>query len=191
MQVGGDFRADTYTQTAAVVGIQLTGTTQIGTFIQVIGAALDEGPEPDQLKVDEQPRFQAARHEAQRMFEAGRIENASRAFMDAFEQEERVERERQEDRRRFRLRLLEEALDYDIRALNADRVLNGDAAFAKLRLIAEVMHPGDRNAQVKYLQDRAAEYQGRGQYKADKSALHIAVSAFSWLLKDIKDVERR
>jgi hypothetical protein len=89
------------------------------------------------------------------------------------------------------LRLLEEALDYDIRALNADRALNGDAAFGKLRLIAEVTHPGDKNAQAKYLRDRALEYKVRGTYKADRPALHIAVSAFSWLAQDVKDVERR
>jgi hypothetical protein len=89
----------------------LTGNTRIGTFVQGIDAAtaaklsetldavsralevIQKGTEPHQHPVGEHPVFQAALHKAQQMCEAGQTEDASRAFMDALEDEERVERE--------------------------------------------------------------------------------------------------
>jgi hypothetical protein len=185
----------------AVAGTQFSGNTRIGTFVQGIDSAtaakisdqlndisrvltsIHKGTE--QQEGDEHPAFQGAQHEAKRMCDLGREGDASRAFMDVLENEERFERERQEDRRRFRLRLLEEALVYDMRALSVE------AGFAKLRLVAEISHPGDRHAQAKYLMSRASEYQGFGTTKGDKSALLIAVSVFSWLAKEAMNVDRK
>jgi hypothetical protein len=190
------------TRAAALVGVQFTGETRIGTFVQGMDAgtaekilekldhvsgALDgiqRRTEPNQYAVDEHPVFQEALREAKRMCEAGHTERASRAFMDAIEHEERLERERQEDRRRLRLRLLEEGVNYDHRAINAE------AAFTKLRLIAEIVYPSNSKAQARYLADRASEYKELGTAKGDNSALLIAVSVFRWLAKDAINVER-
>jgi hypothetical protein len=118
------------------------------------------------------------------MCEIGRAEDASQAFIDALEDENRVERDRQEDHRRLRLRFLEEAVLYDQRASNAD------AAFGKLRQIAEIVHPDDQKAQARYLFGRAGKYQEIGRIKGDKSALLVAIAAFSWLAKDTVNVDR-
>lgn len=189
-------------EAAAAIGIQLSGNSRIGTFVQGIDAAtatkisetiadlskaverIQTGTDPHQRAVDEHPMFQAALHEAKHMCEDGHVEDASRAFMDALEQEDRDECKRQEDRRRLRLRLLEEGLVYDQRALKVE------AALAKLRLIAEVTHPGDQKAQARFLIDRASQYEGLGTVKGDKSALLIAVSVFRWVAKEATNVER-
>ena len=73
----------------------------------------------------------AARQEAERRFKTGQG-NPSSALMDEFAREERVETERQEERKRHRLRLLEEAIRFD------ELVLDADAAIQKLRRMAEV-----------------------------------------------------
>lgn len=190
------------TEAGAAIGIQLTGNSRIGTFVQGIDAAtatkisetlndisntlvvIQTGADAHQHPIDENPAFQTALLKAQRMWEAGLTEEASRSFMDALEHEEGLERERQEDRKRFRLRLLEEGLVYD------KRVPNAEAAFGKLRLIAEVIHPSDQNAQGRYLMDRASVYQWLGTARGDTAALHIAVSVFSWLAKGAINVGR-
>jgi hypothetical protein len=79
---------------------------------------------------NEDEAFETARREAERLFKLGRIADASSPFMDAFEREERVERERQQESKRRRLRLLEEAIRFD------ELALNGEAAVHKLRLTA-------------------------------------------------------
>jgi hypothetical protein len=161
---------------------------QIGTFVQGIDfkavVPVQKDTEQHQYLVDEHPTYQAALREAQRMCDAGRNEDASSAFIDALEGEERVEHERQEQHRRLRLRLLEEAIVYDGKALKVE------AAVAKLRRIAKLFFPSDENAQKKYLLDRALEYQEMGTAKGDILALRLAVSAFSWLAKNLIDVER-
>ena len=73
-----------------------------------------------------------------------------------------------------------EGLIYDQRARNAD------AVFAKLQLIAEVIHPGNRILQGKYLNDRASKYAGKG----DVLALRIAVLVYRRLAEDPINVER-
>ena len=65
-------------------------------------------------------RFETARREAERLFKLGRIADAASPFMDAFEREEHAEQERQQESRRRRLRLLEEAIRFDELALNSD-----------------------------------------------------------------------
>jgi hypothetical protein len=181
------------TTEVGAIGVQLTGNSRIGTFtihggidpataniVKKLGEISRVLDSIQPHSVDEDPLFQIALREAQSMCESGQTADASRAFMKGIEQEERAERERQEYRRRLRSRLLEVGLMYDQRACNAD------AVFAKLRLLAEVIHPGDRNSQSKYLIDRASEYQGKG----DSVGLQIAVLVFGRLAKDAIDVER-
>jgi len=98
--------------------------------------------------------------------------------MEAFEREEHLEQERRERYRRLRLRFLEEAIIYDMKALSTD------AAFAKLRRIAEIINPDSRKAQTQFLFGRASEYQRLGTLRGELAALHIAITAFSWLAKD-------
>ena len=52
---------------------------------------------------DEHPKFEAARREAQRTCDAGRVEDASRVLMEALEREERIEQDRRERHRCLRL----------------------------------------------------------------------------------------
>jgi hypothetical protein len=66
---------------------------------------------------DEDEAFEAARQEAERRFKAG-LEDASSALMDEFAREESVEQQRQAERKRRRLRLLEEAIRFDELALD-------------------------------------------------------------------------
>jgi hypothetical protein len=68
---------------------------------------------------NEDEAFEAARQEAERRFRAGH-ESPSSALMDEFAREEWVELGRQEERKRRRLRLLEEAIRFDELVLDAD-----------------------------------------------------------------------
>jgi len=184
------------------VGVQFAGAARIGTFVQGLDAAttaklaetldrvsktlvaFQEGPASHRNLIYEDPTFQAALHEAQRMCDSGRAEYASRVLMDALEREEHAEDERQANRQRLRLSLLEVALTYDLNSRNTE------SACAKLRLIAEVSHPDNLTARKKYLFDRALEYQGIGTVKGDQTALLIAVFTLSWLAKEAVNVER-
>jgi hypothetical protein len=179
---------------ATTIGIQFSNS-QIGTVVQGIDAAAvakisealvvaQRGNDPHRRTIDTHPIFQSALMKAEQMCEAGHIEAASRSFLDALEEEERDERERQEDRKLLRLRLLEEGVVYD------KRVPNPEAAFAKLQLIAALRHPANPNAQAKYLEDRASDYQSQGTVKGDIFALQIAVAVFKWLAKGAVNVER-
>jgi hypothetical protein len=196
------FEVQEFSQAGATIGLQLNGNSQIGTFVRGIDAttankisetladvsktlaSIHKGADKHQHSVEKDPVFQEALSTAQRMYEAGQAMEASRCFIDALESEARLERERQEDRQRLRLRLLEEGIVYD------KRVPDGEAALAKLRLIAELVHPGDREAQAKYLEHRASKYQQLGTVRGDNSALHVAVSVFSWLAKGTINVDR-
>jgi hypothetical protein len=126
---------------------------------------------------DERFVFEAAKREAEEMCDAGRPEDASRAFTEALDREDRAEQQRQEYHRRFRIRLLEEAIVYDRKASSPD------AAFAKVCLVAQAIHPEDRTAQTRYLSSRASEYRDQGKSKGDNAALLIAVAILDWLLK--------
>ena len=131
----------------------------------------------------EHPAFEAARCKAQRLCDAGLLDGASRVLMDALEREDRAEQERRENHRRLRLRFLEEAVVYDMRALRAD------LALGKIRQISEITNPNNRKAQTQYVFSRASEYQRVGMIKGDNAALHMAVLAFSWLAKEAIDGE--
>lgn len=177
------------TQAAAAIGIQLTGNARIDKFVQGVNTEtavrISETLEGVSkvlhlVKGGEEKNFafDAAQREAQRIYDSGRSEDASRVLINALEREEDLEGERKERFRRLRLRFLEEAIIYDIRTMSTD------AAFAKLRRIAEIMHPDSRKAQTQYLFVRASEYQKLGTLRGENAALHIAISAFSWLARD-------
>lgn len=131
-----------------------------------------------QRGTNEGPAFAAARSEAQRRFDDGRLDEASQAFVDELEREERAERERQEQRTHARVRLLEEAVEWDKLALN------GPAAAGKLRRIAAILHPNDSDAQAEFLFDRAGEYYERGETQGDNAALLVAIAAYRAALEE-------
>jgi hypothetical protein len=133
---------------------------------------------------DERLKLNVAQIEAEMRCKEGRPEDASRIFMEALEREDRAEQQRLEDHRRFRVRLLEEAIAYDRKASQAD------AASTKLRMVAEVVYPADRKAQAQYLYERATQYREHGQLKGDNAALLVALSISLWLAKDSIDVSR-
>jgi hypothetical protein len=183
--VAGDIVGHNKIEVAFVQGIDVDITQKISETHDNVAEVLEvlRGDATQVSSIDARRIFDAARAEAEEMCSAGRPEDASRAFMEALEREDRAERIRQEDYRRLCVRLLEEAVAYDKKALNAD------AACMKLRRIAEILHVGDRKAQAQYLIDRGAEYHERGKLRGDNAALHIAVSVFSSLVKDTVDVE--
>ena len=128
---------------------------------------------------DEGEAFEAVRHEAQRRFDLGQIDDASQAFMEALEREEQDERKRQEERRRAQLQLLQEAITYDKLAFR------GEAAAAKLRRMAEIECRDDRDAQGRYLFDRASEYYEQGQTRGDNAALLITIAVYRAALEEM------
>jgi tetratricopeptide (TPR) repeat protein len=128
---------------------------------------------------NEDEAFEAARREADRRFRAGRISDASSAFMEEFDREALVEVERQEERRRRRLRLLEEAIRFD------ELALNGDAAAVKLRLMAEVEGISGSNPLGEFLTDKAVEFYERGDQRGDNAALLVAVAAYRAALEEL------
>jgi tetratricopeptide (TPR) repeat protein len=120
---------------------------------------------------NEDEAFQTARREAERLFKLGRIADASTPFMDAFEREERAERERQQESQRRRMRLLEEAIRFD------ELALNGEAAARKLRLMAGVEGISSSDSVGAFLFGKAAEFYERGDQRGDNPALLVAVAA--------------
>ncbi len=121
---------------------------------------------------NEDEAFERARREAARLFNSGRIADASSALMGEFEREERQEEERQQERTRRRLRLLEEAIRFD------ELALNGEAAAEKLRVMAEVEGASDADAVGAFLFEKAGEFYERGDQKGENAALLVAVAAY-------------
>jgi hypothetical protein len=117
-------------------------------------------------RTNEDEAFEAARREAERRFKAG-LGNPSSALMDEFARDERVELERQEERKRRRLRLLEEAIRFD------GLVLDAGAATQKLRRMAEIEGRSGWRETGAYLFVQADEYYERGDQKGENSALLI------------------
>ncbi|MCP4304285.1 MAG: tetratricopeptide repeat protein [bacterium] len=115
--------------------------------------------------------FEAARREAERRFKAG-VADASSAFMEEFEREQEIEGERQEERKRHRLRLLEEAIRFD------ELAFDGEAATRKLTLMAEVEGVSIPGELGRWLFDKSAEFYERGDEKGDTAALLVAVAAY-------------
>ncbi|MGD9615348.1 MAG: tetratricopeptide repeat protein [Alphaproteobacteria bacterium] len=127
---------------------------------------------------NEDEAFEKARREAARLFNSGRIADASSALMGEFEREEREEQERQQERKRRRVRLLEEAIRFD------ELALNGEAAAAKLRLIAEVEGISGPEAVGAFLFEKAGEFRERGKQKGENAALLVAIAAYRETLKE-------
>ncbi len=82
-----------------------------------------------------------------------------------------MELERQDERRRRRLRLLEEAVRYD------ELVLDADAAVEKLRRMAEIEGRSGWEQIGAYLFERAGGYHERGDQKGENAALLLAIAA--------------
>jgi tetratricopeptide (TPR) repeat protein len=128
-------------------------------------------------RTNEDEAFEAARQEAENRFKAG-LGDPSSALMDEFAREEQVELERQEERKRRRLRLLEEAIRFDELALEAG------AATQKLRLMAEIEGRSGWQEIGAYLFAQAGEYCERGDQKGENSALLISIAAYRDALKE-------
>jgi len=197
---GGRGMGEGFMGTGGPVGIQFANQVRIGTFVQGLDAAtvtqltdaLDrfsktlppriEDPAQESPNVED-PLLQAARHKARSMSEAGDFVAASQAFADALEREERLEGQRRQVRAQFRMQLLEDAVSCDL------RVPNAEAALARLRLIAELVHPDDFEAQKKYLAGRAHDYKSLGAVQGDNATLIVAVSVFAWLAEGMTNAK--
>jgi hypothetical protein len=187
--IGGDVTGKdkiTYVQTGIFIqGVDANAALNLYETLDIVSrASRGAHHEAEPHSTYEHPAYQAAMREAQRMCDVGQGGDASRIFMEVLEDEERTERQRQEQRRRFRVNLLEAAIVYDGKALKAE------AAVVKLRLIAELTFPNDENAQKNYLLDRASAYHELGTNKGDATSLYIAASAFRWLAKGAIDGQR-
>jgi tetratricopeptide (TPR) repeat protein len=122
--------------------------------------------------------FEAARQEAERRFKAGRLGDASAAFMDELVREERLETERQIERKRHRIRLLEEAIRYD------ELAFNPAAAVAKLRMIADIEDIAGPDALGAWLHVKAGEFYERGRDKGINAALALAIATYGAALEE-------
>jgi tetratricopeptide (TPR) repeat protein len=121
--------------------------------------------------------FEAARREAERRFRAGRLREASAAFMDELARENRAEVERQAERKRHRIRLLEEAIRYDELAFDAPAVV------AKLRMIAEIEGLFGPDALGAWLAGKGNEFYKRGRDKGGGAALAVSIAVFQAVLE--------
>ena len=122
--------------------------------------------------------YEAAWREAERRFNAGRLDQASEAFMDELRRDDVREAERQRERHHHRIALLEAAIDFDTRALNITAIP------VKLRLIAgeEGIAPGD--ALGSWLHARADDRYEYGQDKGDNTALLVAIEIWRAALEE-------
>jgi hypothetical protein len=98
--------------------------------------------------------------------------------MDEFARDERVELERQEERKRRHFRLLEEAIRFD------ELVLDAGAATQKLRRMAEIEGRSGWHEIGTYLFAQAGEYYERGDQKGENSALLISIAAYRAALEE-------
>jgi hypothetical protein len=126
---------------------------------------------------NEDEAFEAARLEAERRFKTGQG-NPSSALMDEFAREERIETERQEERKRRRCRLLEAAIRFD------ELVLDADAAIQKIRRMAEIEGHSGWQEIGSYLFAQAREYYERGDQRGENSALLVSVGAYRAALEE-------
>jgi hypothetical protein len=129
-------------------------------------------------RTNEGEAFEAARREAERRFRAGRLREASAAFMDELARENRAEAERQAERKRHRIRLLEEAIRYDELAFDPPAVV------AKLRMIAEIEGVVGPDALGAWLEKRAEGLYERGRDKGVNVPLAVAIVVFEAALEE-------
>jgi hypothetical protein len=126
---------------------------------------------------NEDEAFEAARLEAERRFKTGQG-NPSSALMDEFAREERVETERQEERKRRRLRLLEAAIRFD------ELILDADAATQKMRRMAELEGYSGWQEIGSYLFAQAHKYSEHGEHKGENSALIVSMTVYRAVLEE-------
>ena len=88
------------------------------------------------------------------------------------------ERERQQERKHRRLRLLEEAIRFD------ELALNGEAAARKLRLTAEVEGITGSDPLGAFLFEKAAEFYERGEQRGANAALLVTIAAYRAALEE-------
>nr|WP_294555758.1 tetratricopeptide repeat protein [uncultured Rhodopila sp.] len=129
-------------------------------------------------RTNEGEAFEAARREAERRFRAGRLREASAAFMDELERENRAEAERQAERKRHRIRLLEEAIRYDELAFDPPAVV------AKLRMIADINDFTSPSARGDWFNKRAIGFYERGRDHGINAALGVAIAVFGLALEE-------
>jgi tetratricopeptide (TPR) repeat protein len=128
-------------------------------------------------RTNEDEAFELARQEAERRFKTGQG-NPSSALMEEFAREERIEIERQGERKRRRLGLLEAAIRFD------ELVLDADAATQKMRRMAEIEGRSGWQEIGAYLFAQADEYYERGDQKGQNSALLISIAAYRAALEE-------
>jgi hypothetical protein len=105
--------------------------------------------------------FEVAWREAEKRFKAGRISEASSAFMEEFEREDRREAERQHEHKRRQIRLLEGSIRFDALAFDAPAII------PKLRLMANIEGVANGDALGEWLTAKAKEAYSQG---ADKGS---------------------
>ena len=139
---------------------------------------IEEAQREFSKRTDEGEDFEGVRREAQKRFKAGRLSDASSAFMEALASEEREEAGRQDERKHRRLRLLEEAIAYD------ELTFDGDAAAQKLRRIADIDGLKTSDEIGEFLFEKAGEFWERGNEKGINAALLVAISAYRAALEE-------
>jgi tetratricopeptide (TPR) repeat protein len=128
-------------------------------------------------RTNEDGAFEAARLEAERRFKAG-LDNPSSALMEEFAREEQAEADRQVERKRRRIRILEQAIRVDELSLHAD------AAAVKLRLMAEVEARSGWQEIGRFLFWKAGEFFRRGDQRGENSALLVSIATYREALRD-------
>ena len=122
--------------------------------------------------------FEITRREAEQRFRQGRLKEASFAFMEELEREQKRQEEHLAESKRLSLRLLEEAVRFD------ELAFDGEAAVTKLRKIAELEGIVNGDALGVWLTNRAEQFYKRGRDKGQNAALLIAVSTLRAALEE-------
>jgi tetratricopeptide (TPR) repeat protein len=128
-------------------------------------------------RTNEDEAFEAARLEAERRFKVGRSD-ASAALMNEYNRERRAEADRQEQRKRRGINLLELAIRFDELQLNAEGVVS------KLHELAGVEGRTSADDIGRFLFDRAVEFHERGDRKGENPALLMAITTYRAVLKE-------
>jgi tetratricopeptide (TPR) repeat protein len=122
--------------------------------------------------------FEAAAREAEKRFRAGRLNDASNAFMEELTRSQTREQERVEEHKRQSIRLIEEAIRYDMLAFN------GESAAQKLRIMAHIEGVEGSDALGEWLFEKAGAYSEIGDQKGDNAALLVAIATYREALKE-------
>ncbi|WP_162250016.1 tetratricopeptide repeat protein [Methylobacterium sp. Leaf456] len=121
---------------------------------------------------NEDDAFEAARREAEMRFQAGRLKDASAAFVEELQREEAQEQEYQEKRQDRRLSLLEEAIRFDELAINPEGVVKNLRWMAKIKGIDGPKALGD------WFVARSHKFYKRGVQSGQNALLLIAIAVY-------------